>query len=144
MRHILFAADGSSGANRACDVAVQIAKATGGKLSIITVGGNFSLSKHEVEQLGRAEGSLGDALDAKSDEILLQAEHKARSAGVSDVQSEVGWGDPAEVIITAAQRLGADTIVIGRRGRGQLAGLILGSVSQKVVCHAPCIVILVP
>jgi nucleotide-binding universal stress UspA family protein len=144
MRHILLATDGSSGSYRACDVAAELATAVGGKLSIMTVGGHTSLSKQEMEQLGRAEGNIGDALDARSDEILSHAERKARSAGVSDVQSEVGWGDPAEVIIATAQRLGADTIVMGRRGQGQLAGLLLGSVSQKVVCHAPCIVILVP
>ena len=144
MRHILLATDGSTGSQRACDVAAELAKAVGGKLSIITVGGNISLSRHELEQLGRAEGNIGDALDARSDEILQNAERRTRSAGVSDVQSEVGWGDPAEVIIATAQRLGTDTIVMGRRGQGQLAGLLLGSVSKKVACHAPCIVILVP
>ena len=54
--------------------------------------------------------------------------------------------DPAEAIIEAARREHADAIIVGRRGRGrgQLAGLLLGSVSQKVVSLAPCTVIVVP
>lgn len=47
-------------------------------------------------------------------------------------------------IIEAAERGNADAIVIGRRGRGRLAGLLLGSVSQKVVTLAPCPVVVVP
>lgn len=144
MRHILLATDGSNCAGRACSVAAEYVKALGGKLSILTVGGHFSLSRQEMEQLGRAEGSIGDALDVQSDEILLHTEQQARRIGASDIQGLTGWGDPAEVIIETAQRLHADTVVMGRRGRGQLAGLLLGSVSQKVVCHAPCVVILVP
>jgi nucleotide-binding universal stress UspA family protein len=142
MRHILLATDGSSGADRAGDVAAQVAKATGGKLSILTVGGN--LSREEMEQLSRADRNIGDALDALSDQILVHAEQRARLAGVSDVHRHAGWGDPAEVILETAQRLRADTIVVGRRGRGRLAGLLLGSVSQKIATYAPCVVILVP
>ena len=142
MRHFLLATDGSSGADRAGDVAAEFAKATGGKLSILTVGGN--LSRHEMEQLAAPSRNIGDALDALSDQILVHAEQRARRAGVSDVQRHAGWGDPAEVIIETAQRQHADTIVMGRRGHGRLAGLLLGSVSQKVATLAPCVVILVP
>lgn len=142
MRHILLATDGSSGADRACDVAAEFAKALGGKLTILTVGGN--LSRHEMEELGRAPCDIGDALDVVSDQILRHAEQRARGAGVSNVQRHAGWGDPTEVIIETAQQLHADTIIIGRRGRGRLAGLLLGSVSQKVATLAPCVVIVVP
>jgi len=48
------------------------------------------------------------------------------------------------VIIEMARREKADTIVVGRRGRGRLAGLILGSVSQKIASLAPCMVMIVP
>lgn len=143
MRHILLATDGSSGADRACEVAAEFAKATGGKLSILTVGGN--LSRHEMEELSRLAGrKIGEALDTLSEQVLMDAEQRARRAGVSEVHCHAGWGDPAEVILETAQRLHADTIVVGRRGRGRLAGLLLGSVSQKIATLAPCVVILVP
>jgi nucleotide-binding universal stress UspA family protein len=48
----------------------------------------------------------------------------------------------AQAVITAAE--GADLIVIGSRGRGGFAGLLLGSVSQQVARHAPCPVVVVP
>jgi nucleotide-binding universal stress UspA family protein len=79
-----------------------------------------------------------------SSQVLDRAVQRARSAGVSVVEGRIGWGDPAEVIIEAAQRLQADSIVMGRRGLGRLQGLLLGSVSQKVATHAQCVVILVP
>jgi nucleotide-binding universal stress UspA family protein len=114
----------------------------GGRLSILTVGGN--LSGDEMKQLARAEGDVGNALDALSEQVLAHAKQGAQRAGVSDVEVHAGWGDPAEVIIETARRQQVDAIVMGRRGRGRLAGLLLGSVSQKVASLAPCVVILVP
>jgi nucleotide-binding universal stress UspA family protein len=142
MKHILLATDGSSGADRAADVAAELAKATGAKLSIVTIGDN--ISGEELDQLARAEGSVADAVDAISNAILRQAKERVQSAGVSDVSVRSEWGDPAEVLIETARRSRADAIVIGRRGRGRLAGLLLGSVSQKVAGLAPCVVIVVP
>jgi nucleotide-binding universal stress UspA family protein len=142
VRHVMIATDGSQGADRAVDVAADLAKTSGGELSILTVGGN--LSGDEMRQLARAERDLGDALDAISNQILMQSKERARRIGVPPIKVEVAWGDPAEAIIETARREQVDVIVVGRRGRGQLAGLLLGSVSQKVASLAPCIVIVVP
>jgi nucleotide-binding universal stress UspA family protein len=142
MQNILVATDGSAGADRAVDVAAELAKATGGKLSIVTIGGN--LSGEEMRQLARAEGDIGDALEALSTQILVAAKDRARRCGITNVEIQTGWGDPAEQIIEAASRKNANAIVVGRRGRGRLAGLLLGSVSQKVVSLSPCAVVVVP
>jgi nucleotide-binding universal stress UspA family protein len=139
---MLVATDGSAGASRAVDVAAELTKAVGGKLSIVTVGGN--LSGEEMRQLARAEGNISDALEAISSRILVEARERARRIGVTDIQVQTSWGDAAEAIIEFARRESADAIVLGRRGRGRLAGVLLGSVSQKVVSLAPCTVIVVP
>jgi len=118
MHHILVATDGSDSANRALDAAARIAKVTGSKLSILTVGG--SLFGDEMRQLARAEKDIGAALDSISQRILIDARKRAEAIGAPDVATEVKWGDPAEAIIEAARAGQADTIVIGRRGRDVL------------------------
>lgn len=142
MRKIMVATDGSVGGDRAVDLAAKIAKAFGGELSIVNVGGN--LSGDEMRRLERAEGNIGDALDMLARQILTAARARAAALGVEDPKLRAIWGDPAESIIAAVEREAVDAIVVGRRGRGQLAGLLLGSVSQKIASLAPCNVVIVP
>lgn len=72
------------------------------------------------------------------DEILAGAD----TAGLPEpVVRTVARSDPAAAILEAAER--ADLVVIGSRGRGGFAGLLLGSVSDQVAQHAPCPVVVV-
>jgi len=141
MALILVATDGSACADRAIEMAANLAKATDRKLLIMTVG---SSTGEDVRKLAQAEGGLAEALELISTQTLQRAREHARAQGATSVEVRVAWGDPAECILEMAQQCGADIIVLGRRGRGRLAGLLLGSVSQKLVSLAPCPVVVVP
>lgn len=142
MRHIMVATDGSSGANRAVDLAAELAKAVAGDLLIATVAD--SQLGEEAWQVARVEGNIGDVLEALTTKTLKDAEARARSLGISRIELRMGSGDVAQSLIDIAVGNSVEMIVLGRRGRGQLAGLVLGSVSQKLVSLAPCAVTVVP
>lgn len=142
MERIMVAIDGSPDANRALDAAAELAEATGAELVILNIGGEISSA--ELRRLASSDGDLGKRLKAIAGDILKQAGKRAERLGVDAVSLQCEWGDPAETIIATAKRDKADVIVVGRRGRGRLSGLLLGSVSQKVASLAPCMVLVVP
>ena len=142
MQGIVVATDDSPGGNRAVDAAAKLARLTGGKLLILTVGG--SISGAELRELASTEGDLSKTLEEAATQILSRAAERSQRKGVTPLKLLTGWGDPAQTIIDTVQQEKADLLVVGRRGRGPLSGLLLGSVSQKLASLAPCEVIVVP
>jgi nucleotide-binding universal stress UspA family protein len=146
---ILAATDGSAPANRAVDLAAQLAKGLDGTLKIIHVCSERDVPDEKLSDYTIAEhASSADVLSALSEEKLRVARERAAKLGVSKVETasllEMDAGAIAETIIDAAQRNDVEMIVIGKRGLSRLGGLIVGSVSQKVVSTATCAVIVVP
>jgi nucleotide-binding universal stress UspA family protein len=143
MKPILVGVDGSPSADRALEAAAELAKISASKLIITNV--EQGRLHPELDGLVPTESaSIDDILYAASREILARAETKARSLGVSQVRSHSGLGDIAGSILELAELEKPDVIVVGRRGTGHLTGLLLGSVSRKLVSLAPCKVLVVP
>jgi nucleotide-binding universal stress UspA family protein len=92
----------------------------------------------EYAKIERAEVTDWEVFESVARQILNAAEGRARSRGAKSVESSIEAGQPAEVILERAKKLGADLIVMGRRGRGPLPSLLLGSVSSKVLQLADC------
>ncbi len=72
---------------------------------------------------------------AAGGEVVDLAVHEFQEAGI-DVEVEVLEGPPADAILRLAEVRQCDLILMGSRGRGTLASLLLGSVSQRVLSHA--------
>ena len=142
MTTIMVATDGSAGASRAVEAATEIAKALACNLLIVTVADR--LLGEEVRQLPQTGVRTGDVLEALTAQTVRAAEARARQLGVQSVEVKTSWGHVTQCLLDMAVSSSAKMIVVGRRGRGQLAGLPLGSVSQKLVSLAPCPVVVVP
>jgi len=143
IQRILVTTDGSEGASRAIETAARLAQASGARLLILTVSADH-LPAAQLAQAKRQGILEGDLLERLSQDILRAARKHARDAGAADIEILDAAGDATEVILDVARREAADMVVIGRRGRGRLAGLLLGSVSQKLAALAPCSVVIVP
>ena len=142
--HVLLATDGSdasiSAATRGRDLLAGIERIT--LLTVVSdddpgddAGGIEGpvLTQSEQEELKRQQ-----AIEAR-DELARTA---AMLTGVP-VEQLIEEGDPADTICRVAERLGVGAIVVGSHGRTGLRRLFLGSVSEHVVRHAPCPVLVV-
>jgi nucleotide-binding universal stress UspA family protein len=141
-QRVVVATDGSKAAARAVDFAATVAKAWDAELIVLTI--STALSPAELRELAQADHDLGTATDILVRRILDDAVALANRHGVVDVRTLSMSGDPANATLKLAQDERADLIVVGRRGLGGLSRLLLGSVSEKIVAHAPCAVAVVP
>ena len=140
-RVILVATDFSSNADHTVRYAAHLACALRARCIIAHV--------YRAPLLSLREGSAVTAGD-----ILLQIELEARTKLEQTRQAyrailpELEWrlvhGDPRDALLQLASAEGADLLVVGTRGLGGVARLVLGSVAAYIVRHATCAVLAVP
>lgn len=128
-RTIVVGYDGSTAARKAFDAALELAARDHAELHVVSVGRPSEIAD-DVETEAVIEHT-------RAYHRRLLADLKA-SAATKQVKThyEVAVGHPAEQIIYYADRIGADLIVVGDRGRSNFARLLLGSVSKQVTEHA--------
>jgi nucleotide-binding universal stress UspA family protein len=124
---ILVPTDGSSGADRAVEHAVDLATTYGAELHVLYVVNVASLSA-EVHSPQVVEN-----FEEEGGEITYEVAERAANAGVEDVREEVVHGVPHEAILEYADEEGMDLVVMGTHGHTGLDRYLLGSVTEKVV-----------
>ena len=129
-RNIVLAYDGSKFSDKALLEAIRIAKSSGGRLLILSV--VDITDEFESEAPG-----LTDKLTEKLLKLTQKALGKAVAAKVK-AKVEVHVGDAYEMIVDIAKKKKADIIVMGSHGRTGLTRLLMGSVTSRVIGHAPC------
>jgi nucleotide-binding universal stress UspA family protein len=135
---ILLATDGSPASEGASDEAIDLAVQVGARLLVVSVlgGAGSRPTGSTAETSGPADSR--DSLTNKA-QALVQ---RAKAAGC-DATFLVWDGDPGEAIVAAADSENADLIVVGSHGRSGVSRFLIGSVSDFVVRHAHCPVMVV-
>jgi len=136
--NLLLAVDGSDHSMRAAQYAGDLARALGSSIVRIVVA-----FEQIPDYLG--EPNRQQAIDARLQQAngILERAQDAVGSIPGEIHTELIEGSPAEAVIEIARTRRSNVIVMGSRGLSNMAGLVLGSTSQKVVSHAPCPVLIV-
>ena len=134
---IVVGTDGSNTATEAVRHAIELAKMSGGKLSIVAAFEPIPQTRQREEK-AELPGDVSYAVGPREDVnvILDTAVGRAKQEGV-DAEAHPREGDPADAILDVAEETNADLIVVGNKGMTGAKRFLLGSVPNKVSHHAP-------
>ena len=143
---ILLATDGSEEAQLALSTAVDQANSTNSELHLVTVGPwnpDPAYATHEANFRWQTYEDVIEAIGKEAQQILDEQAKKIEEAGGTVQGAYVRRGRKDQEIVRLAEEIGAGLIVIGSRGRGGVRRALMGSVSDSVVRHAHCPVLVV-
>jgi nucleotide-binding universal stress UspA family protein len=135
-RTIVLALDGSEGSARALPHAVELAKASGGKIVVA-----------HIDERMVAKGDAPGLPDEEEVKATINGQLESiKGEGIEaslESTAEVVLGGPGRAIARIADEADADVIVVGTRGHSTIPGLLLGSVAQRLlhVAHRPVLAV---
>ena len=140
---IVVGTDGSETAGQAVRQAVELAKAHGAKVQLVSAYEPVSgtrLREESTQVPDDMQWMVNPREDV--DATLEDAAEIAKEEGI-DVEVHARQGDPADAILDVAEETKADLIVVGNKGMTGARRFLLGSVPNKVSHHAPCSVLII-
>lgn len=138
VRLMIHATDGSAASWSAARYAVALARYTGARLVAL-----FVVNTREARRLAPLEQEALAAMREQGERAVARVVDLARQHGVP-AQGMLAEGVPGQAIVDTAADLGADLLVVGSHGATGLERVLLGSVSEFVVRHARCPVLVAP
>ena len=137
-RHILIPTDGSELAQRAVPHGLSLAKAVGAKVTALVVEHSFdvfNVPESKMYSMPKEFAAYAAHIKAHATKILDEVAQAAKAIGVSCEAVQEVHDHPYEAIIKAATDKGCDLIVMASHGRSGISGMVLGSVTTKVLTH---------
>jgi nucleotide-binding universal stress UspA family protein len=134
---ILVGVDASSYSAAVLERAIELARAFGAGLEVVHV---FEMPF--VYDLGAAV-NVEDMRTAEAEAVWAAAQPILEEADDLEITTSDLSGGAARMLVQRAEEIDADLVVVGNRGRGDLASLVLGSTSHGVIHTAPCDVFIV-
>ena len=146
---VLLATDGSEEAELASRTAVDLAKSTGSELHVVYVWEAANPYVDAVELAGDEpvnpghDAELRRNFERRAREMLDAETERVRAAGGTVAQAHLRMGKADREVVALAEEVGARLVVTGSRGRGGVRRALMGSVSDSVVRHTHCPVLVV-
>ncbi len=138
LKTILCGTDFTEHSNQALDYALRFAKLADG---VLIVAHFVHVQSGELQKPEGGTRKIGEASEIAR--AQLAEVHRGRLEGYAKTELVVDVGAPAELLIKLAEERHVDVIVTASQGRSELADLLLGSVAEKLIRHAPCPVLVV-
>ena len=140
---IVVGTDGSDTARQAVRQAIELARAVGARIELVSAYEPVTDPRLHAETLHVPE-DLHWIINPRED-VDATLEEAAREIRVAGVEVEVfaRQGDPADAILDVVEERGSDLIVVGNKGMTGAKRFLLGSVPNKVSHHAPCSVLII-
>lgn len=142
---VLLATDGSTRSEAAAGVAAEFSEKLGSELHLVhveVVPSVFAMPDVKTEDIDY-DDTLPENIEREGRQRLENQMHQVEEAGGAVAKSYLRAGDPSREIVNLAERLDAGAVIIGSRSFGALERAVLGSVSENVVRHAHCPVMVV-
>ena len=138
-QNIVVAIDGSQASLRAFKKAVLICKRNEGNLIIAHVVDTKTISTAETY-----DQSMINQSESYASQLLSDYKKQAEDAGLKNVQTHIDYGSPkVRIPKNVAKAFDADLIICGATGLNAVERFLIGSVSENIVRHAPCDVLVV-
>lgn len=137
--HILAAVDGSNEAELAFKKAVNVAKRNQATLVLVHI-----IDTRAFQTITSFDDALANQATEMAQQTLAELSQFALENGVADVQQVVEYGTPKQLLAKDLPlKYGIDLIMLGATGLNAAERLFIGSVSEYVIRHAPCDVLVV-
>jgi nucleotide-binding universal stress UspA family protein len=133
---VLLATDGSMEAELAASTAADLAKIHNSELHVVYV-------EPALPMIGQFADPGPERTEPESRQLLDEQVERIRSAEGTVAEAHLRLGRPDDQIVRVAEELGAGVIVMGSRGHGGVRRALMGSVSDSVIRHAHCPVLVV-
>ena len=148
-KNIIVPVDGSEASLVATEYAADMSVRYKGSLTLLHVIPRIGSDRvpeelRELAKIEHVEPTEADVLKNFATKILRKAQDHAEFLQATEIHTVIESGNPAKMILAYCDKHDVDLIVMGRRGLGDLASLLMGSVSTKVthLAKCPCMTVL--
>jgi nucleotide-binding universal stress UspA family protein len=146
-KSILVPTDGSEFSDRSIEEAAKLAKELSSKLMLFYAVPHYHLPPLTeglaIHASSQEKETAKEKMEAEAKAILASAAKNANLTGVTVELQFTMSNSPYEAIIEAAKKFQCELIIMGSHGRSGISGVLLGSVTQKVLTHSTIPVLVV-